>query len=149
MKYAKVISLVGLTLVVAIGLIMTGCAQKKSTSVAKPGKPIASLQSIYFDFDVSNIRSNQRSAVRGNAAWLKQNQRAKIVIAGNCDDRGSEEYNIALGQRRANSLRNYLVSSGVSASRVRTISYGEERPTCAAQTEGCWAKNRRGDFTKK
>ena len=150
MKSVKFFSLLGMTIVIATSFILVGCSQKRSSKTASSsGKRISSLQSVYFDFDKSSIRGNQRSVLNDNAQWLKQNKSKKVRVAGNCDDRGTEEYNIALGQRRANSVRNFLVSSGVSGSRISTISYGEEKGTCSAQTEGCWAKNRRADFNKK
>jgi len=136
----------GLLGLVALMAIVVGCQQTRQT---RPTKPVKGLQSIHFDTDRSNIKSEYRAVMNNNAAWLKQHSRTKIVIEGNCDERGSVEYNIALGWRRARSGKNYLVSSGISASRVTTKSYGKERPVCTQSTESCWWKNRRDDFAKK
>jgi len=81
-----------------------------------------------------------------HAAWLRENADATVTIEGHCDDRGTNEYNLALGDRRADSTKAFLVDLGIGASRLTTISYGEERPLCMQQTEECWAKNRRGHF---
>ena len=80
------------------------------------------------------------------AAWLREHPRARVLIEGHCDDRGSNEYNLALGDRRANSAKDYLVKSGVDESRMTTISYGEEQPVCLQQDESCWWRNRRDQF---
>ncbi|OGQ30002.1 MAG: peptidoglycan-associated lipoprotein [Deltaproteobacteria bacterium RIFCSPLOWO2_02_FULL_50_16] len=140
-----------MSVVLAASLMIVGCGQKRSAKSGADtgGKRIDSLQTIYFDFDKSDIRGDQKDTLQGNSQWLSQNSKTRVTIEGNCDERGSEEYNIALGQRRANSVRNYLVSSGVAADRLSTVSYGEEKPTCTDSSESCWAKNRRGEFTKK
>jgi peptidoglycan-associated lipoprotein len=106
----------------------------------------AGLQPVYFDFDQSFIRSDQRVVMTANAEWLKANPKVKIKIEGNCDERGTREYNQALGQRRATSAKKYLVDMGVSAKRVSLISYGKEKPACSESSESCWQKNRRGDL---
>ncbi|MFQ5585385.1 MAG: OmpA family protein, partial [Thermodesulfobacteriota bacterium] len=79
------------------------------------------------------------------ARWLKERSSVKVRIQGHCDERGSNEYNIALGERRANSVRNYLTTLGVSPSRISTVTFGEEQPVCGEHNEGCWWKNRRGE----
>jgi peptidoglycan-associated lipoprotein len=104
------------------------------------------VQTIYFDYDKSNIRADQMSRIQGNAAFLKQNPNVRFTIEGNCDERGSQEYNLALGDRRANAVKDYLVSQGISESRINVISYGEDRPTCREETESCMQNNRRADF---
>ncbi len=104
-------------------------------------------QPIYFDFDQSFIRSDAKAAMKANADWLRANPTAKIRIEGNCDERGTKEYNQALGQRRASSAKKYLTDMGISAKRISLISYGKEKPICSEQTEECWQKNRRDDFT--
>ena len=106
----------------------------------------AGLQPIYFDFDQSFIRADAKAVMRANAEWLKANPKVKIRIEGNCDERGTREYNQALGQRRASSAKKYLVDLGVSGSRISLISYGKEKPVCTESTEDCWQKNRRGDL---
>ena len=106
----------------------------------------ASLQPIYFDFDRSFIRDDAKGAMRANAEWLKANPQANIRIEGNCDERGTVEYNQALGQRRAQSAKKYLTDLGIAARRITLISYGKEKPTCTESTEECWQQNRRDDF---
>jgi peptidoglycan-associated lipoprotein len=105
------------------------------------------VKTIYFDYDKSDIRPDQVSALQGNAAWLKSNTNVRFTIEGHCDERGSEEYNLALGDRRANTVKEFLVAQGVAANRIMTVSYGEERPVCREMTEECYAKNRRAAFT--
>ncbi len=107
---------------------------------------VTGLQPIYFDFDKSFIRDDARSAMKSNAEWLKSHPKVKIKIEGNCDERGTIEYNQALGQRRATSAKKYLTDMGISASRISLISYGKEKPVCREQSEECWQKNRRDDF---
>jgi peptidoglycan-associated lipoprotein len=107
------------------------------------------LESIYFDFDKYVILPEGRDALKRNADWLQQNPGAKVVIEGNCDERGTNEYNMALGQRRADAAAKYLVDLGVAKDRVGTVSFGEEKPICTEKTEECWAKNRRDDVRVK
>jgi len=102
------------------------------------------LKDIHFDFDKYDIRPADAAILKGNAEVLKKYHRVKIQIEGHCDERGTNEYNLALGERRANSAKNYLLSLGVSPERISTISYGEERPLDLGHTEEAWAKNRRG-----
>jgi len=112
-------------------------------------RPDPALRDVYFDFDRYDIRPADAKALDGNASWLKSNAGHLILIEGHCDERGTNEYNLALGERRAKSTMNYLVSQGVQASRITIISYGEERPACAEKNEECWAKNRRAHFLVK
>ncbi len=107
----------------------------------------AGLQPVYFDFDKSFIRNDARSVMKANAEWLKANPKVKVRIEGNCDERGTKEYNQALGQRRAASAKKYLTDLGISGKRISLISYGKEKPVCGEQNEECWQKNRRDDFT--
>jgi peptidoglycan-associated lipoprotein len=106
------------------------------------------LKDIHFDFDKYDIRPGDAKILDTNAAWLKTNTDL-VLIEGHCDERGTNEYNLALGERRAKATMNYLVGQGVQANRITIISYGEERPTCTEHTEGCWAKNRRSHFLVK
>ena len=106
----------------------------------------AGLQPIYFDFDRSIIRDDARSAMKANADYLKANPKVKVRIEGNCDERGTIEYNQALGQRRAANAKKYLTDMGISGNRITLISYGKEKPICSESTEECWQRNRRGDF---
>jgi peptidoglycan-associated lipoprotein len=107
------------------------------------------LKDVFFDFDKYDIRPGDAKALDGNASWLKSNPNHLVLIEGHCDERGTNEYNLALGERRAKSTMNYLVSQGVQASRITIISYGEERPVCTQKSEECWAKNRRAHFLVK
>jgi peptidoglycan-associated lipoprotein len=104
------------------------------------------LQDAFFDYDQSDLRDDARTALSANAEWLKRHPSIQILIEGHADERGTSAYNLALGDRRANAARDYLDSLGVAASRVRTVSYGKERPFCTDSTEDCWQQNRRGHF---
>ena len=104
-------------------------------------------ESIYFDFDKSFIKLEYRAVLQTKAEFLKDYPNANIRIEGNCDERGTNEYNLALGERRANSAAKYLVSLGIPSERIEAISYGEERPLTSGQGGGAWAQNRRDDFT--
>ncbi|MCW5725467.1 MAG: peptidoglycan-associated lipoprotein Pal [Maricaulaceae bacterium] len=97
---------------------------------------------VFYGFDRYDLTPEARETLRRQAAWLNQYPGVSIQIAGNCDERGTREYNLALGHRRANAARDYLISQGVSASRISTVSYGKERPTCHESNERCWAVNR-------
>lgn len=99
---------------------------------------------IFFDFDKSDIRGDQVSILEKQAAWLKQFPGVTVVIEGHCDERGTREYNLALGERRANSHKDYLISLGVDPNRIETISYGKERPAVLGSNDAAWAQNRRG-----
>jgi len=107
------------------------------------------LTDVFFDFDKYDIRPGDAKTLDSNASWLKSNPNHLVLIEGHCDERGTNEYNLALGERRAKSTMNYLVSQGVQANRITIISYGEERPQCTEHTESCWAKNRRAHFLVK
>jgi peptidoglycan-associated lipoprotein len=108
------------------------------------------VRDIYFDFDKADIRSDQAPTLRSNATWLNENQgrNVRFTIEGHCDERGSAEYNLGLGDRRANATKEFLVSQGVSANRINTVSYGKERPVCRDPDESCYMKNRRAAFTR-
>jgi len=99
---------------------------------------------VHFGFNEYNIEDNDKSTLQRQASWLQKYPAVRVTIEGDCDERGTREYNLALGARRANAVKEYLVSLGVSASRVETISYGKEHPICTQSTEDCWAQNRRG-----
>jgi len=104
------------------------------------------LKDIHFAFDSSDLDEQARSILRDNAKWLKDHSRTKIEIEGHCDERGTVEYNLALGTRRAGAAKEYLVALGTPAERLATISYGEELPLCHEHNEECWQKNRRVHF---
>jgi peptidoglycan-associated lipoprotein len=117
--------------------------------VPKEFMAVAALKEVYFDFDKYDIRAEDAKTLDANAAWLKSNADNLVLIEGHCDERGTNEYNLALGERRAKATMNYLVSQGIQANRITIISYGEERPVCNEKTEACWAKNRRANFLVK
>jgi len=104
------------------------------------------LTDAYFDYDQSDLRDDARTALSGNAQWLKRYPSIQILVEGHCDERGTSAYNLALGDRRANAARDYVASLGISAARVRTVSYGKERPFCTESSESCWQQNRRAHF---
>jgi peptidoglycan-associated lipoprotein len=104
------------------------------------------LVTVYFDYDKSDLSDATRAALQGNAAWMKANPGHVVRIEGNCDERGTVEYNLALGQRRAASVKDYLVGLGIDASHLTTVSYGKERPVDPGHDEAARAKNRRADF---
>ena len=133
-------------LLVMVGLALgAGCQQQRKPKVASTAK---GLQRIHFDFDRSDIKSEYKKTLENNGAWLKKNSDVKVTVEGHCDERGTEEYNVALGHRRANAARSYLISLGVDGGRLRTSSLGEERPLENCHNESCWWKNRRGEFVK-
>jgi len=152
-------------------LMMSSCAKKQvgtgeaapAAAAPKPGAPSAAAPStagvdmaqdarafeaegIYFDFDKSEIKAEAKAILEKKAAWLRANSSYKVRIEGNCDERGTNEYNLALGDRRAKAAQKYLNALGISMDRMSTISFGEEKPVCTEKNEKCWSKNRRDDF---
>ncbi|HXG53577.1 MAG TPA: peptidoglycan-associated lipoprotein Pal [candidate division Zixibacteria bacterium] len=123
-------------------------ATSSSLEAHREGKTPASgpLKEIYFDFDKYELRDDARTTLKANAAWLKANPSARVEIEGHCDERGTSEYNLALGAKRAQAAKEYLQSLGIEAKRISTISYGEELPVCRQQTEECYRQNRRDRF---
>ena len=123
----------------------------KVEEAAKPAETVAGaqdvLKDIHFDFDRYDIQSDDKPVLKKIADWLMANPDVKLIVEGNCDERGTNEYNLGLGERRANAAKSYLLGLGVPASRLKTVSYGEERPLCTEHTEACWAKNRRDHFS--
>ncbi len=107
----------------------------------------SALKNIHFDYDKADIKEEDRAILQGIAGFMKNFSGVKIQIAGHCDERGTNEYNLALGNRRAAAALAYLKSLGVDESRINTISYGKERPLCSESAENCWSQNRRGEFT--
>lgn len=118
------------------------------TEVAPPPEQeaVATLEPIYFDFDKSNLKPNAISTLKADAEILKKNPGMKVRIEGNCDERGTSEYNMALGDRRAASAMKYLETLGIATDRMTTISYGKEKPICTEHNESCWWKCRRDDL---
>ena len=172
----KNLTLIGFLVLIAFGMaIFTGCAENKtvvkdeavqeqkaeaakgqgatapadqeqSAKVEAAATSEVIIRDINFDFDQSNIRPDAREILKANADMLLKKGAAKITIEGYCDERGTAEYNMALGERRAQEAKNYLINLGVKASQIKTISYGEERPLDAGHDEDAWAKNRRAHF---
>ncbi len=164
----KIWLMIALLLVIPGLLFIVGCQKKAVSQTKVPGPAPAPAPSgapapapapapsgtgamimqedIYFEFDKSTLTPMAQENLTRKAGWLRANPSATATIEGHCDDRGTNEYNLALGDRRADSAKAFLVDLGIAASRLTTISYGEERPLCMQQTEECWAKNRRGHF---
>jgi peptidoglycan-associated lipoprotein len=144
-----------------LGLV--GCAdvlknESKTVSSVQPSDPsgskttqnntpeIPSLVTVYFDYDDSALRPDAKEGLKRDAEFLRSNKDAKAELQGNCDSRGTEEYNLALGKRRAESAKQYLADLGISPQRLTTVSFGEENPAAPGEGEAAWAKNRRVDF---
>jgi peptidoglycan-associated lipoprotein len=127
-----------------------------ATGTTIPGLPspkdfveTSALRDVHFDFDRYEIRAQDKGVLDENAKWLKSNANAFLLIEGHADERGTNEYNLALGERRAKAARDHLVSLGIDGGRITLISLGEERPSCTERTETCWAQNRRAHFLVK
>ena len=114
----------------------------------EPAKSEEGLKDVFFDFDKSTISSAMKGVVDANVIWLKANPQIKLKIEGHCDERGTNEYNLVLGEKRAHAVKQLLISEGISASRISTISYGEDRPFCADHNEACYQENRRAHFAQ-
>ncbi len=134
------------TTVVAMSLVLTACAGTGGFYTSKEGTVKELVRNVgdrvFFKTDSSRLNSAARSTLRKQAKWLKTNN-TRLMIEGHADERGTRDYNLALGARRANAVRDYIVSLGVSPSRLKTISYGKERPVALCAEESCWSKNRR------
>ncbi len=126
----------------------TAAGQKTATASAAAAASVLT-PNIYFDFDRSDITEASQAELKANAAWMAANPTSKVMLEGHCDERGTSEYNMALGERRASAAREYLVRLGVDPARMQTISYGEERPVDPGHNEAAWAKNRRVQFVGK
>jgi peptidoglycan-associated lipoprotein len=112
----------------------------------KDFREIAALRDIHFEFDQYLIRAQDGPVLDANARWLQANVRTLVLIEGHADERGTNEYNVALAERRAKVTRDHLVERGVAVTRITIVPYGEERPACTARSEACWAQNRRAHF---
>ena len=140
----------------AVEDVKTGVIKPEKVEAARvleaaPAKPTAlgDIEDVFFDYNRSAVRDDFRSILEKNASILKANKAVSVVIEGHCDERGTSEYNIGLGESRASAVKNYLVNSGIDAGRISIVSYGEEKPFCAERNEDCWQKNRRAHFVVK
>ena len=120
-----------------------------SRPALKEFEPNADLKMIHFDFDKSDIRPGDAAILDANARWLGGHPKNLVLVEGHCDERGTNEYNTALGERRARATMDYLVKRGIQQGRMSTVSYGEERPLCTKHEESCWSQNRRAQFLTK
>ncbi|OGB94554.1 MAG: peptidoglycan-associated lipoprotein, partial [candidate division NC10 bacterium RBG_16_65_8] len=111
---------------------------------AAPAPP--PLKDVFFNYDKAGVRDDQKAALNDNVGWLKVNTQARILIEGHCDERGTAEYNLALGERRAKAAKDFLVEAGIAPDRISTISYGKERPFVLGKDESAWKWNRRAHF---
>ena len=118
--------------------------QAETTSLTDEALFAQSVKDIYFDYDKADIRGDQQSSVQADMLFLNQHANINFTIEGHCDERGSTEYNLALGDQRATAVKNALTTAGINASRIKTISYGKEKPFCTESNEACWQQNRRG-----
>jgi peptidoglycan-associated lipoprotein len=125
---------------------MTSLERLRKEALGEKTDEKSTLQDVQFDFDSYDLVPQGRDVLRENAVWMKSHPQAKVEIEGHADERGTVEYNLALGAKRSQTVKEYLASLGVSADRVSTISYGEELPLCTEHEESCWEKNRRAHF---
>ncbi|MBI2503680.1 MAG: peptidoglycan-associated lipoprotein Pal [Candidatus Latescibacteria bacterium] len=121
----------------------TAAADEARMKAEAEARAARAYEATYFDYDKSNIRDDQKAMLAQNADKLKTNADVKVTLEGHCDERGTAEYNLALGQKRADSAKAFLSKAGVAADRIKTLSYGKERPADAGHSEAAWAKNRR------
>ncbi len=155
-----------LILIMICAMVVSGCAKKKKIVVKPPEEPgvgekwgvgpiipledrryevTDALETVYFDFDRANLKTNTKDVLERNTQWLKDNPEEWVKVEGHCDERGTEEYNIALGERRAEGVRKYYVALGVEDSRIAVLSWGEEKPADPRHSEAAWSKNRKAE----
>jgi peptidoglycan-associated lipoprotein len=127
----------------------TAPVSSEATAAANAEAAAPAERSIYFPFDVDAVPASDRATVQAHGEYLAKNKNAKVRVEGNADERGSSEYNLALGQRRANNVKKLLILSGAKSSQIETVSFGEEKPRCADHSEACWSQNRRADIVAK
>ena len=120
--------------------------QQTQTSLTDEQMFAQNVKDIYFDYDKSDVRADQQSSIQADAAFLQQHANITFTVEGHCDERGSTEYNLALGDSRASAVKNALVGAGIGADRIKTVSFGKEKPFCTESNESCWQQNRRGHF---
>jgi peptidoglycan-associated lipoprotein len=135
-------------------LVKAPVSESSSLEQLQQGEPLGTspsspLKDIYFDFDRYDLRADARETLKADAEWLKQNPVGSVQIEGHCDERGTAEYNLALGAKRAQTAKDYLTTLGIAAQRLSTISYGQELPVCTEHNEDCWQKNRHDRFVVK
>lgn len=130
----------------AAGVETGASVAKKAATVAVPAKELYELADIRFDYDKFNLQDEARANLKKHAEWLSKNSDVMIVVEGHCDERGTAEYNLALGERRANAAAKFLVDMGIDEKRIKTLSYGEELPLDQGHNEDAWARNRRAHF---
>jgi len=133
----------------ATASVSVAAAQAPEPQAIQPGIADLFSQNIkdaYYDFNKADVRADARDALTKDAEFLRSYPQVRVTIEGYCDERGSTEYNLGLGERRAQAAKNYLISLGISADRIDTVSWGKERPFCSEHTEACWQQNRRGHF---
>jgi peptidoglycan-associated lipoprotein len=121
-------------------------AEQEARQKAEQARDQFVNEKLYFGFDDSSLTPEARNVLRAKVQWLRANPDQCVLVEGHCDERGTDEYNLALGSRRAESVKDFMVKAGIDASRLTTISYGEERPAVAGRNEDAWAKNRRAEF---
>ena len=137
--------------VLVIGMLgaCTSKTSKPAPKVAADSSPIPAARTVYFDFDKSEVKEEGRVVVDSHSGYLKGNRGAKVVLEGHCDERGSREYNVGLGERRSQAVRRLMLFQGVSDNQLETVSYGEERPAVVGHNEAAWSKNRRVEIVYK
>jgi len=121
-------------------------AAEAAAPVAEEAAMMPEINSVHFPFDVDALQPEDMATIQAHGAYLNKNGNARVRVDGNCDERGSSEYNLGLGQRRANNTKKALILAGASASQIETVSFGEEKPVCAEHNEACWSQNRRADI---
>lgn len=149
----------GLGAALALAMVLGACSKKNTKDDGDmaatglnatdlgAGSTIPELPPVYFAYDAFTLDAASRSSLQGHAAWLRNNPGVNIQVEGHCDERGTTEYNLALGERRAAAVRDFLIGQGIESGRVSTLSYGEERPSVTgASNEATWSRNRRGEF---
>lgn len=151
---------INLLAVAVAGLVLAGCSstptEEGTKTTAAPATPVvgaaaasapaATGEKVYFDFDRDEVKNEFLPVISANAAYMKANAGKTVTLEGNCDERGTREYNLALGERRAKSVAKVLTANGVDASRIKTVSFGEDRPAVEGHDESAWSKNRRVEF---
>jgi peptidoglycan-associated lipoprotein len=129
-----------------VEVTVSALSEQPASSQSEGADPSSSVRPVFFDYDKYNIRNDQLDVLTGNADFLRENSQLRILLEGHADERGSTEYNLALGDNRANAVRQGLIRSGVDQQRIEIVSYGKERPFCNDSTEVCWQQNRRAQF---